>query len=103
MISYNKLPSIISIDLIDDAIITCAFDFDWYQEDIASLKSLLINAIGEVTEVEHIIGADRENIRFVWQTHYFTLNFECVSQSCWIEGDDLAGIENIGQLYLSIV
>lgn len=103
MMSNNKLPREISIDFIDNTIITCTFDLDWHQEDIASLKKSLITAIGEVTEIEHIVGADRENIRFVWQTHYFTLNFECVSHSCWIEGDDLAGIENIGQLYLSIV
>ncbi|MEW6983863.1 DUF3630 family protein [Colwelliaceae bacterium 6471] len=102
MMSYKKLPPIISIDFIDNAIITCTFELDWHQDDIASLKNSLINVIGEVTEVEHIIGADRENIRFVWQGHYFILNFECVSQSCWIEGDDLAGIENIDQLYSSI-
>lgn len=61
----------------------------WYQDDIESLAGKILTNSPHVRIVESIQGADRENIRFVWhEKYYFTLNFDCYSQSCWVEGED---------------
>ena len=74
------------------------FENDWYQENIAALITLLLSPIMPVTMQEKIIGADRENIRFSWQKHYFVLNFDCYSQSCWLEGQGSKSTESLANL-----
>jgi hypothetical protein len=64
------------------------FTFSWYQEDIYDLIKLIFKPIMPLNIQESILGADRENIRFKWHQYYFVVNFECYSQSCWIEGQD---------------
>jgi|TARA_R100001377_G_scaffold78288_1_gene55933 hypothetical protein len=78
------------------------FQNDWYQENIATLIDLLFSSIMPVTIQEKIIGADRENIRFSWNSHYFVLNFDYYSQSCWIEGQDTQSTELLATLHLAI-
>tara|TARA_B110000467_G_scaffold160960_1_gene181182 strand:+ start:173 stop:505 length:333 start_codon:yes stop_codon:yes gene_type:complete len=61
----------------------------WYQEDIAAIQQSLLSMVKEAKVVEKIFGADRENIRFIWKNQYhFVLNFDCYSQSCWLEAED---------------
>ena len=75
---------------------------DWYQENIAALITLLLSPIMPVTMQEKIIGADRENIRFSWQEHYFVLNFDYYSQSCWLEGRGSKSTESLANLYAEL-
>ncbi|MCJ8294511.1 MAG: DUF3630 family protein [Colwellia sp.] len=79
--------------------LSVSFKNDWYQENIAALITLLLSPIMPVTIQEKIIGADRENIRFCWQDHYFVLNFDCYSQSCWLEGQGSKSTEYLAHLY----
>ena len=78
------------------------FENDWYQENIAALITLLFSSIMPLTIQEKIIGADRENIRFSWQEHYFVLNFDYYSQSCWLEGLGSKSTEYLVNLYAAL-
>ena len=69
-----------------DNVITISFQQLWDQDDIVKLKSIIL-AGRDVRQVEHILGADRENFRLEWQQHIFCLNFDCYTQSCWIEAE----------------
>ncbi len=74
---------------LGDNCVEIYFEPVWYQEDIKSLQQVIFLSLDNVRIQEKISGADRENIRFVWQEqHYFILNFDCYSQSCWLEGQD---------------
>jgi len=75
----------------------------WFQEDIETLTKRVFSSLSSVKIQEKIIGADRENIRFSWQEHYYILNFDCSSQSCWLEGQDNASIDYLEQLYFALV
>lgn len=79
------------------------FNDSWFQEDIEALTKLVFSSLISVNIQEKIIGADRENIRFSWQGHYFILNFDCCSQSCWLEGQDNASTGYLNQLYSGLV
>lgn len=61
--------------------ITPEFDYD----DIEQIAAICWQAISGAEVVEEIPGADRINYRFRYNQHYFVLNFEVYSQSCWIE------------------
>lgn len=78
------------------------FEVEWYQDDIEALINLLLMPLNPFTIQEKIIGADRENIRFSWNNSYFVLNFDCYSQSCWIEGQDSASTKQLAELNLAI-
>ena len=78
------------------------FENEWYQENIEALITLLLSPIMPVTIQEKIIGADRENIRFSWQNYYFVLNFDCYSQSCWLEGQGSKSTEYLAHLYAEL-
>ena len=78
------------------------FNNSWYQDDIGLLVELLFIPITNVTMQEVIIGADRENHRFIWHESYFVLNFDCYSQSCWIEGQDQASKAQLANFHSSI-
>ncbi len=80
-----------------------SFSKPWFQEDIGLLSELVFSALPSVNIQEKIIGADRENIRFSWQEQYFILNFDCCSQSCWLEGQDDASNARLERLYSSLV
>lgn len=79
------------------------FNNSWFQEDIESLTKLVFSSLLEVNIQEEIMGADRVNIRFSWLDHYFTLNFDCYSQSCWLEGQDNASTEYLAELYSRLI
>jgi hypothetical protein len=82
--------------------LTLTFDQPWFQEDIEELTQQVFATLTPVNIQEKIIGADRENIRFSWQAYYFILNFDCCSQSCWLEGQDNESSDNITLLYLAL-
>ncbi|MEO9509432.1 MAG: DUF3630 family protein [Nonlabens ulvanivorans] len=89
-----------TLTLIDDNSLQINFTDAWYQEDTPSLTAYLFEQLGNCSTLEVILGADRENCRFEWQQNYFILNFECYSQSCWIENEtatDLATLNVIKQ------
>ena len=44
----------------------------------------------------------QENIRFSWENHYFVLNFDCYSQSCWLEGQGSKSTESLANLYAAL-
>lgn len=80
--------SITSIKLDTQHIIIDVDDF-WYQEDIDIIQKNIFSFLVNTNVLENIIGADRQNIRFSWQTQYnFILNFDCYSQSCWLEAEN---------------
>lgn len=61
----------------------------WHQEDVKSFYESLFSLVENIVIKEVISGADRENIRFLWQQRYdFVLNFDCYSQSCWLEAEN---------------
>ena len=73
-----------------------SFDDIWYQEDIDVIQQSLLTIVKETKVVEKILGADRENIRFIWKNQYhFVLNFDCYSQSCWLEAEDDLSSKNL--------
>ncbi len=80
-------------------LLTISFDDNWFQEDIETLIELVFKPLMPVNIQEKILGADRENIRFTWRQHYFILNFDYYSQSCWIEGQDDKSNEHLDALY----
>ena len=76
-----------SINLVNNQI-SVIFDQHWFQEDIISLRQLLFNNVSNLYIKEVTIGADLENIRFLWLDTEFTVNFDYYSQSCWFETQD---------------
>ena len=45
--------------------------------------------------IEHVLGADRVNIRIEYKGLIYVLNFEFYSQSCWLESEAPAPISNL--------
>ena len=74
----------------------------WYQEDISRLVEHLLLPIIPINIQEKNIGADREDIRFSWDNHFFVLNFDFYSQSCWIEGQDYIESDYLEALYSAL-
>jgi len=96
--------------LKNSALLTCHEDHlninfkeEWYQEEISALIELIISPIMPIVIQEKSMGADRENIRFCWDAHYFVLNFDYYSQSSWIEGQDQASTDYLTILHSAIV
>ncbi|MBL4899617.1 MAG: DUF3630 family protein [Colwellia sp.] len=87
-----------SIDLIDNQI-TVLFDQSWFQEDIMTLRQLLLSNISNLCIKEVIIGADLENIRFQWLDKEFILNFDYYSQSCWFDTQNQHSLAEIQALF----
>lgn len=87
-----------SINLANDQI-TVLFKQSWLQEDITTLRQLLLNNIPNHYVKELIIGADIENVRFQWRDTEFILNFDCYSQSCWFDTQDLHKTEDTKVLF----
>lgn len=84
---YMSTIKIQSINLINDQM-TVLFDQRWYQEDIVTLRQLLLINVPNPCIKEIVIGADIENIRFQWLEKEFIINFDYYSQSCWFETHD---------------
>ena len=75
----------------------------WYQEDIKCFYDRLFSLLDDITIKEIISGADRENIRFLWQQRDdFILNFDCYSQSCWLEAENEFSQQQIPALFNSL-
>lgn len=76
-----------SVHIINEDSLQINFAKNWYQEDIKSFTTFILGHLDAHHVIEVISGADREYCRFEWQQHYFVLNFECYSESCWIENE----------------
>ena len=76
-----------SINLVNNQILVL-FDQSWFQEDIATLRQLLLNNVPNLCIKEIFIGADLENVRFLWLDTEFIVNFDYYSQSCWFDTQD---------------
>jgi len=91
-------PTIESMHLNNEQLIF-SFSGFWYQEDIEQLLQQILANSSKISILETIKGADRENTRFVWHDKfYFALNFDCYSQSCWLEGEDEMSSKQLKQL-----
>jgi hypothetical protein len=85
---------------LEAKLIGISFDTFWYQEDIDVLQQYILRIIGKTKLVENILGADRVNIRFVWKNDYnFVLNFDCYSQSCWLESENELSYAGLSPLF----
>ncbi len=104
--TYSGLPmpqiTVQSINFADEQI-AILFDQNWFQEDIIMLRQLLLSKIPDHQVKEVILGADRENIRFLWVSAEFVLNFDFYSQSCWICAQDEISTPKIQSLYNLLV
>jgi hypothetical protein len=89
----DNLISIRSSEIINQNSLQIVFAKDWYQEDVTQLITTILSFLKDHQVLENISGADRENCRFKWRSDYFILNFECYSQSCWIENETAPDIE----------
>ena len=87
-----------SINCVNNQI-TVLFDQSWFQEDITSLRQLLLSNISMLCIKEIVIGADLENIRFQWLDTEFTLNFDYYSQSCWFDTQHPKSLIEINDLF----
>ena len=76
----------------EENILLFVFEQEWFQEDITELKKIILSKMENVAIIEHVKGADREDIRFSWCGAYFSLRFEYYSQSCWIETESSTDI-----------
>lgn len=83
---YNKA-QLASVSLINENSLQVSFTENWYQEDIKALTTLIFSYLKDHQVIESISGADREYCRFEWQHNYYVINFECYSESCWIENE----------------
>lgn len=67
--------------------ISISFDDFWHDEDIPNLAQTVFARIENHQLVETVLGADRQYLRFIWQTHHYILHFEFYAQSSWIESE----------------
>lgn len=79
--------------------ITVLFEQSWYQEEISTLKQLLLNKIPDHQIKEITKGADRESVRFCCLNAEFTLLFDYYSQSCWFSAQDVSSTTKIQPLF----
>ncbi|TLU64605.1 DUF3630 family protein [Thalassotalea litorea] len=98
-----QLASTQAITLSEDNIIQFRFAKMWGQEDIKQLLPLVLDKIADHQILEHVIGADREYLRFSYRGLYFMLQFESYSNACWIEAEDQFSQPGISTLYRQLL
>ena len=101
MTFISKDQSIKSIEKKEDYL-SITFTKAWNQEEISKLVALILRPTMPAKIVEKNMGADREDIRFMWDDHFFVLNFDCYSQSSWVEGHDHNAENYLEVLYLAL-
>lgn len=90
--------NISSLELIESSSLQVIFTDDWYQEDVPQLTEIILSSLEGHHTLEQISGGDRENCRFEWSQEYFILNFECYSQSCWIENETTPNVDLLNKI-----
>jgi len=88
-----------SMSLFEQRSLLINFNQEWFQENINQLKEYLLEQCSNIKELEVTIGADRAYIRFEYQRDFFTFQFECNSQSAWIEAEDETSRKTLPQLF----
>jgi len=68
-----------------DSVITLSYRQDWSQDELDLLIKQFFLQYSCFEQGERVLGADREIVYFLWQEYRLTLNFECYSESIWIE------------------
>jgi hypothetical protein len=97
------IPNISSVNLIGQDILIITFNRDWVQEDAGQLCGQFLSSLAGSTKVESISGADRESVRFTWKKQYFSINFECYSQSSWVEGENAQANELLIEMSVQLI
>ena len=95
-LQYLKIDT---ISLYEQQSIMIVFNSEWIQESIDQLSGLIMKQCEQLKTLEVTTGADRAYIRFEYKGDFFTLQFECNSQSCWIEAEDETSRQTLPQLY----
>jgi len=72
---------------------------NWSQEEIGILIKYFLMQFDQFEEVERLQGADREQVRLLWQNFHFNLQFECYSESIWITSEDELADRELMNLY----
>jgi hypothetical protein len=79
----------VNIEFSCKAITTTAIildcQYDWSQDDLALMVEQYFQQYPSLKKIEWSQGADLVSVRFKWHQHDFSLNFECYSQSIWVE------------------
>jgi len=68
-----------------DSVITLSYQQDWSQDELDLLITQFFLQYSCFEQGERVLGADREVVYFLWQDYRFSLNFECYSESIWME------------------
>jgi hypothetical protein len=74
-------------------------DFYWSQDELPLMITQYFEQYPTLEKVEWSKGADLEVVRFKWQHHDFSLNFECYGQSIWLECAEHNGSALLTALY----
>jgi hypothetical protein len=60
-------------------------ELNWSQDDISLMIEHYFQQYSFLKKIEWLKGADIEAVRFKWGDHDFSLSFECLGQSIWVE------------------
>ena len=74
-------------------------DLNWSQDDLPNIIEHYFQQYTLFDKIEWSKGADLESVRFKWQQHDFSINFECYSQSVWLECPEHNGAELLTALF----
>lgn len=91
--------SLKSVELIEDNTLFFIFTKTWFQEDIVELIDIIFSRVPDQVIVEHIKGADREDVRFNWKNTHYILHFDYYSQSCWVDIESSAASSSMSALH----
>lgn len=83
---WRLMHQLIKVNLQEN-VIDLRFHEYWYQEEIENLYNSILSHLEDVSLLESTLGADRHNYRILWNNLYLIINFDCYSQSCWIEAE----------------
>ena len=94
----NIKSAIKSVEFNNESI-SILFHNVWSQEQISTVVPLIFNALVNVETLELQHGADCGLIRLKWNNTIFILQFDCYSQSCWIDVESFIDIEQLRKLH----
>lgn len=93
-----------TIELTENKTLLFRFKDYWECEDIPELQQHISLLLAGYQLIENVLGADRQYMRFEWQSFSYILQFESYGQSCWLESDasdESIAIETIHQYLLN--
>lgn len=87
-----------NVELIDLLSISILMEEEWQHEEIKLLSDFILCKIANSCKIEHVVGGDREYVRFELLQNIYHLEFEWYGQSIWIESSESTS-ESIKDLY----